>query len=253
MDTWKFYDITHRKHDICNPTDEEKLDELIDLLRLDRSEQVLDIACGKGEFLIRTALKYGVRGLGVDVSPYYLQEARRRHEVRASMTDIAVVQMDGAVFRQEKRKSFGLASCFGASFVFGGYKATLNALTEMVKPGGWVISGEPYWREDPPSDYLKAIGCERGTFGTHLENVKAGEKVGLHLIYTLVSTQDDFDRYEGLQWYATDNYHRAHPNDPDVVQLIDQVAKEKEAYLRWGRDVLGWAIYVFKLSPQQKG
>ncbi|MBN2321889.1 MAG: hypothetical protein JXR49_22615, partial [Acidobacteria bacterium] len=24
MDTWKFYDITHREHVVCNPTSEEK-------------------------------------------------------------------------------------------------------------------------------------------------------------------------------------------------------------------------------------
>ena len=25
MDIWKFYDITHRDHVVCNPTNEEKL------------------------------------------------------------------------------------------------------------------------------------------------------------------------------------------------------------------------------------
>ncbi len=34
MDTWKFYDITHREHVVCNPTSEEKLARLVELLRL---------------------------------------------------------------------------------------------------------------------------------------------------------------------------------------------------------------------------
>jgi len=50
MDTWKFYDITHREHVVCNPTSEEKLTRLVELLRLPTDAQVVDIACGKGEF-----------------------------------------------------------------------------------------------------------------------------------------------------------------------------------------------------------
>jgi hypothetical protein len=30
MDMWKFYDITHREHVVCNPTSEEKLARLVD-------------------------------------------------------------------------------------------------------------------------------------------------------------------------------------------------------------------------------
>ena len=28
VDTWKFYDITHREHVVCNPTSEDKLARL---------------------------------------------------------------------------------------------------------------------------------------------------------------------------------------------------------------------------------
>ena len=28
----------------------------------------------------------------------------------------------------------------------------------------------------------------------------------LHLAYAIVSSRDDWDRYEGLQWYATEEY-----------------------------------------------
>ena len=42
MDTWKFYDITHREHVVCNPTSEEKLTCLVELLRLPTDAQVVD-------------------------------------------------------------------------------------------------------------------------------------------------------------------------------------------------------------------
>jgi hypothetical protein len=55
MDIWKFFDITHRRHVVCNPTSEEKLTQLVELLRLSPDARVVDIACGMGEFLIRMA------------------------------------------------------------------------------------------------------------------------------------------------------------------------------------------------------
>ena len=67
MDMWKFYDITHREHTICNPTSGEKLDHLVGQLRLDAGARVIDIACGKGEFLLRLAETYGVNCLGIDL------------------------------------------------------------------------------------------------------------------------------------------------------------------------------------------
>ena len=84
MDTWKFYDITHREHVVCNPTSEDKLARLVGLLRLPPAASVVDIACGKAEFLIRLAEAYGVRCTGIDISPYFLREAEARFKARAA-------------------------------------------------------------------------------------------------------------------------------------------------------------------------
>jgi len=47
MNQWKFFDITHREHIICNPISVEKLEQLIALLRLKPGARVLEIATGK--------------------------------------------------------------------------------------------------------------------------------------------------------------------------------------------------------------
>jgi len=246
MDTWKFYDITHREHVVCNPTSEEKLARLVELLRLPPHAQVVDIACGKGEFLIRLAEAYGVRGRGIDISPFHIAEAKKRLEARVPNSGIAFLQMDGADFRLDEPHSLELASCIGASWIFGGHANTLDALIGMVRPGGWVIVGEPYWRQEPAGDYLKATGCKREDFGSHFSNAEAGERRGLELVHTIVSSPDDWDRYEGLQWFAASGYARTHPDDPDLAEVGARVNQSKTAYLQWGRDTIGWAIYLFR-------
>ena len=246
MDTWKFYDITHKEHVVCNPTSEEKLARLVRLLRLPPDAHVVDIACGKGEFLIRLAEAYGVRCLGIDISPHFIAAAKERLKERVPGGNVTLIEMNGADFRADEPHSFSLASCIGASWIFGGHAGTLDALVSMVEPGGWVIAGEPYWLQEPSEGYLAASGDELEGFGTHASNVEAGEQRGLDLVHTLVSNADDWDRYEGLQWYATSEYVRTHPDDPDLHELIERVEKAKAVYLRWGREALGWAIYVFR-------
>ena len=86
----------------------------------------------------------------------------------------------------------------------------------------------------------------RTDFGTHDQNVEAGREYGLEAVYTLVSSQDDWDRYEGLQWYAGETWAGDHRDDPDVETVLKRVRASKTAYLKWGRETMGWAIYVFR-------
>src|SRR3990172_8403994 len=156
MDTWKFFDITHREHVVCNPTSEDKLARLVGLLRLPAKALVVDIACGKGEFLIRLAEAYRIRGIGIDISPFCIADAQKQLQVRVPGAEVVFRQMNGSDFRPDEPRSLALASCIGASWVFGGHAATLDALSGMVVPGGWVIVGEPYWLQPPPEEYLAA-------------------------------------------------------------------------------------------------
>jgi hypothetical protein len=116
----------------------------------------------------------------------------------------------------------------------------------MVKPGGLIVVGEPYWRQEPDPAYLTAAQFERDSFGSHYDNVQTGEGLGLNLLYTLVSNHDDWDRYEALQWYASARYSRENPDDADLPELKRRLDQQKIEYLRWGRATLGWAIYLFE-------
>jgi len=246
MNQWKFFDITHREHVFCNPISVEKIEQLIALLRLKPGAQVLEIATGKGEFIIRLAEKYGIAGIGIDLSPLFISAAQKKLEQRIPHAQLRFLEMDGADYNPEKPESFDLVACIGASWIYGGHRGTLNALKGMASPASWIVVGEPYWRREPAVEYLEAIGEERSTYGTHYENVAVGQELGLEPVYTLVSNQDDWDRYEALQWYAAQEWASEHPQDPDVEEVLKRVQENRENYLRWGRETFGWAIYVYK-------
>ncbi len=246
LDKWKYYDICLKRHLLCNPISEEKFERLCRLLRLERGARVLDIACGKGEFLIRLAELYDISGVGVDISPYCIRDCLEKHKNRLPNSNIKFIEMDGAKYKPEPSEAFDLAMCIGASWVYGGYRGTVQALKKVTKPNGLVIIGETFWLKEPSEEYLRADGFRRDEYGPHYDNVRVGEEEGLSCIYTLVSNHDDWDHYETLHWWSIDEYVRAHPEDPDVPELLERNRREKETYLHWRRETLGWAIYVFR-------
>jgi SAM-dependent methyltransferase len=246
MERWKFFDITHREHVFCNPISEEKINHIIGLLHLQPGQRVLDLATGKGEFVLRLAEKYKVAGYAVDLSPYFIEDANKKFSQRSPQPNIQFVLEEGKAFVERTTEKFDLVSCLGASWIFGNHEKTLAALSERVVPGGWIVVGEPYWRISPPRDYLEAIGEPVEQFATHYENMKIGERLGLTSFYSVCSSQDDWDVYEGLQVYAAESYAASNPEDPDLENLLERVRNAHDAYLRWGRDILGWAVYIFR-------
>ncbi len=246
MDIWKFFDITHRDHLLCNPLNPDKTNEMIALLQLPPDAHVLELAAGKGEFLVRLVEQYGVSAVAVDISPYCIRDMRQKISQRVPDAAIELLEMSGADYRPQPGEQFDLAVCLGASWIFDGHHGTLAALRRMVKPGGLILVGEPFWKREPDPAYLADADFQLDTFGRHVDNVTVGEALGLSLLHALVSSEDDWDRYEGLQWQAAIRYGREQPDDPDLPDLQQRVQAQKMAYLRWGRDTLGWALYLFQ-------
>ena len=250
MDRWKFYDITHRDHVLCTCTSVEKLDEVIGVLDLGPAAKVLDIAAGKGEFIVRVAERFGgpqgkgIHGVAVDLSPFCCADLRALVARRVPAAEMEVLEMAGADYHPEP-ETFDVASCLGASWAFGGHRGTLQYLAPAVRPGGVVVTGEPFWKKEPGAEYLASSGMARDTYGTHAGNVEVGEALGLLPLLALVSSDHDWDYYETLWWNAAARYAAAKPDDPDVPELLARVEMERREYLNWGRDTMGWALYVF--------
>ena len=193
MDAWKYYALGHEHHVVCNPLSEAKLDEIIELLALPPGARVLDIGCGKGEFLVRTAVRWGCQAAGVDLSPHFVAHARARVQSAGLEHSVRIVEGNGSEHRADP-SSFDASACFGASWIWGGFKQTLDALRTWTKPGGLLLSGEPFWRRPPSPEYLKASELSESMFSSHAGNVAIGTDLGLRLMHTIVSSHDDWDR-----------------------------------------------------------
>ena len=248
MDIRKYYNITHKKHILLNPMSIVKFEGFLSLLNLKENYNVLDIGCGKGELLIRLGELFNISGIGVDISPYFIKDCKDRKMERIPNSDIKFLEMDGAKYEPEKKELFDITICMGASFIYKGFSGTIDALKKMTKPNGLVIIGEPYWLKEPDDEYLKLSGIKKKDYNSHFKNIEVSEKSELICLYTLVSNHDDWDHYETLQWWSTYDYIDTYPDDPDNSDLLKNIDKAKMEYLLYGRNTIGWAIYVFKLK-----
>ncbi|NLW17559.1 MAG: class I SAM-dependent methyltransferase [Firmicutes bacterium] len=246
MDRWRYFEITHRDHDIMNPISLEKLDEMIALLRLPPGATVLDIGCGKAEPLVRIAERYEINGIGVDPSPGMVAAAKSRAQARVRPPSRLDFQLTGGACFQGGLESFDLSMCLGASFAFGGYRGALKALANLTRPQGLILVGEPYWLQEPSPDYLQQAGMQADVFATYAGNIYIALELGLTPLYAICSSKDDFDRYEWLQVQAAERFALENPHDPDVPELLRRRRATRDLYLRYERDTLGWALYLFQ-------
>ena len=236
----RYYVVAERDHEIQNPTSEEKLLLLGQRLRLGPGSRVLDVASGRGGPALLHALEFGCSVRGIEIAPEFHAVAVER-AVAAGLSQLVSFELgDGAAATLDPA-SFDVAMCLGASFVWGGLAGTLDALEPVVRPGGNVVVGEPYWRRLPlPDDYE-----ERDEPFTSLEGTVAIlESGGLRAVGIIDSSLDDWDRYETLHWRAVEEWLAENRDDPEAAEIRERGERWKRSYLRHGREHLGWAIFV---------
>jgi len=244
MNKFRLTTLAHKDHLFCSPMSSTKADELVELLELAASSRVLDVGCGKAEFLLRAVQRYVATGVGVDPNGEFLRAARAHAEVRGLGERMQWHEACAADVALEPA-SFDLALCFGSSHAFGSFEQALAALAALVRPGGQVLIADPYWRQEPAAEYLAFLGASAATHLTHAGNEAAGLAVGLVPLYSCVSNDDEWDHYEGLFCRAVERFARDHPGDPDAQPFLERIRAWRECYRRWSRSTLGFGFYLY--------
>ena len=230
---WR-WEVAERDHDIQNPASAEKIRLLGEYLRLTSDSRVLDIACGKGGPALVLAETCSCRVVGVERRPAFAEEARRRVAERGLEQLVEIHTGDAREFTLEP-EAWDAALCLGASFVWGAMAETAAALSPVVRAGGFVAIGEPYWRRWPLPAGVDAQG-----YVALDETVRRLERVGLSLTGLIAASDDDWDRYESLHWRAIEEWLAEQPDDDFRAKHTGY----RRNYLRYERELLGWAIFV---------
>jgi SAM-dependent methyltransferase len=245
----RFHEIAESDHRILNPLSMDKLSQLIDGLDLNANDHVLDLACGKGEWLVQLARMHGIRGVGVDISEVFLAAAKDRAYHMDVGDKLQFVHGDAADY-PEDHHAFNLVACLGATWIGGGLAGTLDLMRSALHAqGGLLLVGEVFWHQTPSQAIARALDVEVDTFASLGETLARFHAKDLKLIEMFLASKDDFDRYMAPRWRAVHEFLRDNPHDTDADALQDWIAANQQQYMQYGRDYMGWGAFVLQAGP----
>ncbi|UCG69110.1 MAG: class I SAM-dependent methyltransferase [Thermoplasmata archaeon] len=243
MDVFELYNISEHYMELINPFDSDKIITLGKFLGLKDGSKVIEFGSGFGEVLILWAKEYGISGIGIDIREYACQRAEKKIKDLGLEDSIEIVCGDGAKYQFEKL-GYDVAACIGASFIWGDYKSTIRAMKDAIKAEGKLIIGEPYWVKEPvPKSYRE----ENKTIHNEYELLTIAREEGFEFEYMMRANHDDWDRYEASNWYSLNRWLEENPNHPEKQEVVEWLHKLQNEYLKFGREYLGWAVYL--LNP----
>ena len=244
LDPRKFSAIAHRDHDHCNPMAAAKIERILDLVTLDGASLALDLGCGRAELALRIIERFGSTVLAVDHSPFMLDAARERAQWTGAVAKLQLDDTNIRAFRADP-ETFQLTVMLGAGGIDGGIAGICRTLSQWTKPNGYVLVGEGYWKRKPSAEYLALLGCDAGRYADHRGNVQAGVDAGLIPLHAAVASDDEWDEYEWKYSRAIERYVAEQPDDADGPAMLERVRRWRDGYLRWGRDTLGFGVYLY--------
>ena len=222
--------IAHTGMPIMNPIPAEKLEEVLALLDLPARGRVVDLGCGKGDLLARIAARYDVDAVGIDRDAQLLAEAP---------PGINVIVADIETWNRGLG-AFDLVASVGSP-------AQLSSLAELVRPGGLVLYGDGYWRLEPSSPYLHALGATREELADYAGTIRRGADLGLTPLYAVTASLVDFDRYEWTWSLNGERYAAEHPDEPGVGEFLEWIRAGRRRYVDLGgRETLGFGLFLFR-------
>ncbi len=223
----------------------------VQLLELPPRAAVADFGAGSCELPIRLVESYAVEVAAVELSPRMAAIARETVHARLIAKGLSggvtVHEGDAGAFRAEVAPAtYDLTICIGSTHALGGYHKTLQVLRRLTRPGGQVLVGEGCWAQAPPPGYLKATGIMEAEFASHGSNIDAAVAEGLTPCWAITASQREWDEYE---WAHARNIEAYAAGDPsESAQAMLQRSRDwRQAYWRWGRECLGFGLYLFKV------
>ena len=248
LDSEAYYHIAYDAHGIMNPLSDERLLLLARHAGLHEQARVLDIGSGNGWSSLLLCREFGCHSTQVDISPRWTARARTLFEEAGLAARTDVHCMDATSFYLEEGR-YDLVLCLGTAPVFGGFEAALHTLRPALRGGGCIIIGEP--SAEPPlprryQEYLDAFGWEILS-GKSL--LRITDDSGYETLFALRSTEDEWDRYMGLQWKAIFDRARSRPEDEQLQEFAEWARDEQETYLRFQRHLVDWNIFLLRTLP----
>lgn len=142
------------------PTPPEVVQRMLQLARVWRNDIVYDLGCGDGRIVIAAAKQFGARGVGIDIDPQRIREAREnaRREGVSQLVEFRVADLFQSDFSEATVVTLYLLTDIN--------RRLLPQLWRQLRVGTRVVSHEFGMGEDWPPEHTEMPGGRRIHFWT---------------------------------------------------------------------------------------
>ncbi|HEV2360397.1 MAG TPA: class I SAM-dependent methyltransferase [Acidimicrobiales bacterium] len=210
-----------------------------EICRIGPDSRILDLASGTGEMLCQYAARYGSSGIGVDIFPPLVAEAKERAEELGVRNRVDFIEGDAG--QALDLPTFNFVSCIGATWIGGDLAGTIEIMKLHVEPGGWIVVGECYWKRPPSAELAVYYGQPFADLAGTLDIFEQAE---IDLVEMVLTNEDDWDRYAASQWLNVADWLLANPDHPDAAAVRAERDESRRSYLTEGRETLGWGVFI---------
>lgn len=223
-----------------SPLSKSRAQDLINTIHPTEGAFVVDLGCGEGAFLRLMAMRYAIRGVGVDNHSQRIKTALAESPHDQAVGKTSFVCADAAAYLHGMEPA-DLIVCMGAEFIFGGLDGLLHAAKQRLKPLALLLVGTIYWKHPPPADYLALMGGQNPHFDLPT-TVEMALNANYDPMVVQRSSDDEWDSFESQR--ARHSYRAArHENDPD---LREEAWTWQHGYLKWGMETMGFCWLVLQ-------
>lgn len=163
------------------------IDLLLRNVPMDRNVRVLDLACGKGAVSLALAKTFSCRVTGIDLMSEFVNEANTRAK-NEGLDDRCLFRVGDIREECKRLEPFDVVVYGAVGDVLGTPEQTLRALSNLVKPGGWLVLDDAYALDESDSAYL-----------TRNQWRSLAAEIGFDMTEDIVVTQDELDQVNDFQ------------------------------------------------------
>ncbi len=222
-----------------NPISALQFERLTAAVDPQRAARVLDIGCGRGDWLITWAQRFAIRGRGLELNPAFADLAVERSRA-AGLTELLSWTVGPAADAVLAADAYDIGLCIGAAFALGGLQPTLDVLLRAVHRNGTLVIGDVYRRGAATAE----LAAEYGDLPDLARLVAAVERRGARVTSFVTATQDEWDHYQSQHLLAAERWLAAHPGHRWAAALESRLRRSLQQYLAWERDQIGFAVLV---------
>ena len=242
-----FHHIAYQPLAVCNALSMERLEATVRRAGLKSGAAVMDIGCAYGEVSIHLARAFDARVIAVELDPVMAEGADARIAA-AGLSDRITLRRETSAAALAALPAFDLIVAIGSTEPAGkGLRepaAVFSALAEHLTPGGALLWGDLFWKDEPPAP-LRQLVETGGYYVIHEALQSAAREAGLQVVSAEIGDEAEWATYRTGMETAIADWLDAHPDHPDAPSVA-ATAHRIKMMLDFGADYLGFGLYLFR-------